>query len=196
MNTPSCRPRNLVFNWFMKGNKSNPSYEHATFAILAKEYRGKAMRGNERIQPGYHASRGWFYKPIQKVIRKWDPIFGREVTQATFHEVRRVMEEGRGNLDIHIENTAHRKFVCELLAALDKLHDPKNSYGWVIKMWPRFSDNTKKRLLLTYSEIREKIMESGGPTFEAGALKKAATRLRMLVPEEQKTLDEQSAHGK
>ena len=180
----------------MKCKKSNPSYENTTFGILAKKYRGKAMRGNERIQPGYHASRGWFYKPIQKVILKWDPVFGREVTQATFHEVRRVMENGTGNLKVCIQSAEHRRFVCELLMALDELHDPKNSSGWVVRMWPRFSDNTKNRLLLIYSEIREKIIESGGPVFGVDALKQAAKRLRMLVSEKQKTLDEQSAHGK
>src|ERR1700734_3329765 len=112
------------------------------------------MRGKERIQPGYHASRGWFYKPIQRVIRKWDSAFGREITNTTFHQVRRVMEEGEGNLIVYIKDARHRKFVCELMGALDKLHAPDNSHGWVVKMWSRWSDHPNDRLLLTYSEIR------------------------------------------
>jgi hypothetical protein len=165
------------------------------YEILANKHGGQSMRGKKRIQPGYHASRGWFYKPIQKVICKWDPIFGREVTQATFHEVRRVMEDGSGTLVVNIENTKHRRFVCELLKALDELHDPENSHGWVVKMWPRRNYGPNRRLLPTYAEIKEQIRELGGPKFTVDALKRSATRLRMLVSEKQKELDEQSAHS-
>lgn len=165
------------------------------YDILANKSGGQAMRGKKRIQPGYHAARGWFYKPIQKVIHKWDPIFGREVTQATFHEVRRVMEDGSGTLVVYIENTEHRRFVCELLKALDELHDRENSHGWVVKMWPRMNYNRNERPLPTYSEIREKIKELGGPDFTEDALKQSAKRLRMIVTEKQKELDEQSAHS-
>jgi hypothetical protein len=174
----------------MKRNKSNVTTEILQ-PITAIEKKTKKGRGRERIQPGYHASRGWFYDPIQKVIREWDSKLGREVTNYTFHQVRRVMEFGCGELVVEIKNAEHRQFVCELLTALNELHGRENSYGWVVKVWPQLSDTTRGRERLTYAEIKQKIIKQGGPGFSKDALKQAARRLRMLVSPEQRELDEQ-----
>jgi hypothetical protein len=150
------------------------------------------MRGKVRTQPGYHASYGWFYKPVQDVILRWDKVFRREFTNDTFLQIRRVMESGRGNLNVYIVNAQHRKFVCELMQALDELHDYENIHGWVVRVWPQWGDNPNKRLP-TYNEIRDKIIELKGPAFSVDALKQAARRLKMIVSEQQVRSDEASA---
>jgi hypothetical protein len=150
------------------------------------------MRGKKRNIPGYHAIRGWFYNPVQKAIEKWDADLGRELTHETFQQVRRVMENGNGHLRIEIKSVEHRKFLCELLTALDDLHAPENSHGWVVKYWARFSNNTDKSRLLTYQQIRQQIIDDGGPAFTTDALKQAAKRLRLLSQGNVLESDEQS----
>jgi hypothetical protein len=154
------------------------------------------MRGKRRLNPpGYHASRGWFYHGVQKVISEWDPILGREITQHTFQQVCRTMERGIGSLSIEIYSPNHRKFVCELMAALDELHNHENSYGWVVKLWPAIKSVDGKHVLLTYSEMRQRIIELGGPQFTEESLKQAARRMKMIVPRNQIDKYERLAHN-
>jgi len=140
-------------------------------------------RGKKRTQPGYHASRGWFYKPIQKVIKKWDVVFGREygreITNETFHQLRGVMESGRGHLEIEIKDAKHRKFVCELMTALDKLYDPENIHGWVVKVWPLCNYDNQPPTPLTYSQVQGEIISLKGPSYSTDALRKAAKRMSL-----------------
>lgn len=171
----------------------NSRLRNCTLAKIKESNIVTGKKDKPRTQPGYHASRGWFYKPIQKVIKRWDSVFGREFTHETFQQLRRVMENGRGNLEIYIVNEQHRRFVCELMSAFDELHDRDNSYGWAVRIWPQLGKNPK-RLLPTYSEIRDKIVELGGPTFSEDAIKQAAKRLRMLAPETERNADEIEAH--
>ncbi len=153
------------------------------------------MRGRKRNIPGYHAIRGWFYEPVQKVITKWQEDLKEELIHETFQKVRRVMENGSGLLEIEIQSVQHRRFLCELMTALDKLHDPENSHGWVIKHWARFSDDTRNSLLLTYTQIRQQIIDEGGPTFTTDALRQSAKRLRLLTRGNVLESDEQSVRN-
>lgn len=153
------------------------------------------MRGKKRIQPGYHAARGWYYKSVQKVIKKWDPTFGREFTHENFQKIRRVMENGRGLIEVEIQSVPHRQFLCELMTALNELHDPDSIDGWVVKIWPVLGDNPSQSLLLSYAEIKQRIKDLGGPDFSVDALKKSARRLRMLVSAKQSDWDEFTVHN-
>jgi len=137
------------------------------------------MKGRKRTQPGYHASRGWFYKPIQKVITKWDAVFGREFTHDTFQQLRRVIENRHGHMEIEVRDSNHIKFIYELMKALDDLHDPKKTYGWVVRLWPQCNYDAGNASLLTYDQIRQHIIDQGGPTFTTDALKQAAIRLKL-----------------
>jgi len=153
------------------------------------------MKGRKRTQPGYHASRGWFYKPIQTVIKKWDPVFGREFTLQAFQDLRRTMENGRGNLTIEVQNTNHIKLIYELMAALDKLHDLGNSSGWVVRLWPQLKYDNGKPSLLTYEQIRQQIIDLGGPIFTTAALKQAARKLKLISHGYMVDSDESSVHN-
>ena len=154
------------------------------------------MRGRKRTtQPGYHASRGWFYAPIQKVIVKWDAVFGREFTHDTFLYLRRVMENDRGHLEVDFLGAKHRKFICELMAALDALHDPENICGWVVKVWPLLNYDKQPPAPLSYTQIRQQIIDLGGSAFTTDALRKAAKRMRLTSSGPMLDFDEFSAHN-
>lgn len=91
------------------------------------------MRGRQREFGGYHAQRGWFYGAVQTVIRHWTPRLGLPIVLETFDSVWRAIEEGEGVISVRTYGVEHRKFLCQLIAALDKLHDPDRAAGWVVK---------------------------------------------------------------
>ncbi|MEY2428875.1 MAG: hypothetical protein QOJ40_1760 [Verrucomicrobiota bacterium] len=139
------------------------------------------MRGKTRVVGTYHAQRGWWDAGIQKVVQRWNRKIGTHVVRQTFIDTRRVFENGTGVLHVEVRGVEHRRFLCELLAALDRLHDPGNCAGWVIKFSGWFAPRTGigDLRLATYSQLHKQIIDAGGPSFTEDALKKAAKRLRL-----------------
>ncbi len=92
-------------------------------------------RGRSREVGSYHAQRGWFYSGIRKVVRKWVPTLDAEIILQTFDDVQYTMEQADGKMQVEVHGVEHRRFLCELMTALDELHDPENESGWVIRLF-------------------------------------------------------------
>ena len=137
------------------------------------------MRGKERQIAGYLAQRGWWHSDVQRVVDEWEPVLGFESVKEAFLALRRVYEDGTGTV-IEIEGPRHLRFLREMSAALERLHDPMNCAGWVIKMSGRVRPGTLiGRTLMSYKEMAKEIQAQGGPKFTVDALKKAAQRLQV-----------------
>jgi len=126
-----------------------------------------AMRGRTRPVASYHAQRGWFYPGVLKVVRKWVTELDRSIILRTFDDMRRVMEEASGEMHVTVHGTRHRRFLCELMSALDDLHDPENEAGWVIRLF----GVSKSPPLLSHCEIthlrslRDRLLKASTPVY-------------------------------
>jgi hypothetical protein len=140
----------------------------------------KPVRGKERKIPSYLAQRGWWDAEVQRVVREWEPVLGQEAVEDAFLVLRRWYEDGTGTA-LAVHGPRHLNFVRGMASALERLHDPGNCAGWVIKMCGRLKPGIHKgRLpLLSFEQMAREIKAHGGPKFTVDALKKAAQRLKV-----------------
>ncbi len=146
----------------------------------------KPPRKKRKFHPPILAGLGYWATPVQKVVKRWRSKIGERVFDSVIQSymIAGVHSVVSFNSQINVEAIyTHKRFVLELLLALDDVWNDKNSMdGWILNLgYSGDSSDYENDIPVprSYKRIQELINQKGGPHFEEKAISKRAERLHL-----------------
>jgi hypothetical protein len=153
---------------------------------LKKPNKRKPPRKRRKFHPPLLAGLGYWATPVQKVVKRWRKKLGERVFESVIESYMISGVYSMTSFDAHINVDAfgtHKRFVLELLLALDDVWNDKGSLdGWILKLG--YSGDSRDYendvpIPRSYKRIQELIFQQSGLIFEEKAISKRAERLHL-----------------